>query len=171
MATSIGSLSKRWAIQRSGLKRTSGFPSGKSPSPGETSPKREGQSQDKPPVVEPRGPSRYKVTFTASEKFHDKIERLSALMPGADLVSMMEAAVTEKLERLEAKRLGKVKNPRKSIEEADTSPGVRGISAPVKCFVWKRDGAQWTFERDDGRRCPARRSAGCVAVHSTIEQP
>ena len=132
-------------------------PSGRSPSPGETSPKREGQSQDKPPVVEPRGPSRYKVTFTASEKFHDKIERLSALMPGADLVSMMEAAVTEKLERLEAKRLGKVKNPRKSVEEADTSPGVRGISAPVKRLVWERDGAQCTFERADGRRCPERR--------------
>jgi len=63
-------------------------------------------------------------------------------MPGADLVSMMEAAVTEKLERLEAKRLGKVKNPRKSVEEADTSPGVRGISAPVKRLVWERDGAQ-----------------------------
>ena len=78
-------------------------------------------------------------------------------MPGADLVSMMEMAVTEKLERLEAKRLGKVKNPRKSVEEADTSPGVRGISAPVKRFVWERDGAQCTFERADGRRCPERR--------------
>ena len=98
----------------------------------ETLPKPEGQRQDKPPVVEPLAPSRYKIQFTASEEFHDKIERLAALMPGADLVSMMEMAVTEKLERLEAKRLGKVKNPRKSVEEADTSPGVRGISAPVK---------------------------------------
>ena len=108
----------------------------------ETSPKPEGQRQDKPPVVEPLAPSRYKIQFTASEEFHDKIERLAALMPGADLVSMMEMAVTEKLERLEAKRLGKVKNPRKSVEEADTSPGVRGISAPVKRLVWERDGAQ-----------------------------
>jgi len=131
-------------------------PSGKSPSPGETSPKREGHRRDKPPVVEPLGPSRYKVTFTASEEFHDKIERLSALMPGADFVSMMEAAVTEKLERLEAKRLGKVKNPRKGLDEADTAPGVRGISAPVKRFVWKRDGAQCTFVSADGRRCPER---------------
>ena len=49
--------------------------SGKSPSPGETSPKHEGQRQDTPPVVEPLGPSRYKVTFTASEEFSDKIER------------------------------------------------------------------------------------------------
>ncbi len=42
-----------------------------------------------------------------------------------DLASMIEASVTKKLERLEAKRLGKVKNPRKGLEDADTSPGVR----------------------------------------------
>ena len=88
-----------------------------------------------------------------SEEFHDKIERLSALMPGADLVSMMEVAVTEKLERLEAKRLGKVKNPRKGLDEADTAPGVRGISAPVKRNARERDGTQCSFVSVDGRRC------------------
>ncbi len=51
-------------------------------------------------------------------------------MPGVDLASVMEAAVSEKLERLEAKRFGKTKNTRKSLEEADTSPGVRGASPP-----------------------------------------
>ena len=94
--------------------------------------------------------------FTASAEFHDKLQRLAALMPGADLASMMEAAVTEKLERLEAKRLGKVKNPRKGLEETDTSPGVRGIPAPVRRFVWDRDQGQCTFEAADGRRCPER---------------
>ena len=129
--------------------------SGKSDPPSETGPAP--KAAEKPPVVEPLAPSRYRVQFTASAEFHDKIERLAALMPGADLVSMMEAAVTEKLERLEAKRLGKVKNPRKSVEEADTAPGVRGISAPVRRFVWKRDQAQCTFESADDRRCPERR--------------
>ena len=38
-------------------------------------------------------------------------ELFSTTLPGADLVSMIEAAVTEKLERVEAKRLGKVKKP------------------------------------------------------------
>ncbi len=110
----------------------------------------------KPAVVEPLAPARYKVQFTASAEFRDKIDRLSALMPGADLASIMEAAVTEKLERLEAKRFGKTKKPRKSLEEADTSPGVRGLSAPVRRFVWERDKGQCTYETHDGRRCPAR---------------
>ena len=111
---------------------------------------------EKPAVVEPLAPARYKVQFTASAEFRDKIDRLSALMPGVGLASIMQAAVTEKLERLEAKRFGKTKKPRKSLEEADTAPGVRGISAPVRRFVWERDRGQCTYETKDGRRCPAR---------------
>ena len=111
---------------------------------------------EKPAVVEPLAPARYRVQFTASAEFREKIERLSALMPGEDLAAVMEAAVTEKLERLEAKRFGKTKKPRKSLDEADTSPGVRGISAPVRRFVWERDKGQCTFLSEDGRRCPAR---------------
>ena len=109
----------------------------------------------KPAVVEPLAPSRYKIQFTASGELRDKLLRLTALMPGNDLASIVEAAVTEKIERLEAKRFGKTKNPRKSLEDADTSPGVRGISAPVRRFVWERDGGQCTYRRN-GRRCPAR---------------
>jgi len=41
---------------------------------------------------------------------------------------------------LEAKRFGKTNRPRTKVEDADTSPGVRGIAAAVKRFVWERDG-------------------------------
>ena len=124
-------------------------PSGKSSPAPEPAPAPE--AADKPAVVEPLAPARYKVQFTASAEFRDKIERLSALMPGVELAAMMEAAVTEKLDRLEAKRFGKVKNPRKSIEDVDTSPGVRGIPAPVRRFVWERDHGQCTFESGGDR--------------------
>ena len=110
----------------------------------------------KPPVIEPLAPARYRVQFTASAELRDKLERLTALMPGNDLASIVEAAVTEKLERLEAKRFGKTNKPRKNLEDADTSPGGRGIAAPVRRFVRERDGGQCTFSTPDGRRCPAR---------------
>ena len=77
-------------------------------------------------------------------------------MPGSDLASIIDAAVSEKLERVEAKRFGKTKKPRKSLEEADTSPGVRGISAAVRRFVCERDQNQCTYETSDGQRCPER---------------
>ena len=110
----------------------------------------------KSPVVEPLAPSRYRVQFTTSTELHEKLERLVALMPGNDLATVVEVAVTEKLERIEAKRFGKTKKPRKSVEQADTSPGSRYISAPVKRFVWKRDGGRCTDLSPDGRRCTAR---------------
>ncbi len=64
--------------------------------------------------------------------------------------------MSEKLERLEAKRFGKTNHPRTNAEDADTSPGVRGIAAAVKRVVWVRDGGQCTFVSGDGRRCPER---------------
>ena len=96
------------------------------------------------------------MAFTASEELRDKLERLQALMPGVDLASIIDAAVSEKLERLEAKRYGKTNKPRKNLEDADTSPGVRGISAPVKRAVWARDRGQCTFIGARGKRCPER---------------
>ena len=109
-----------------------------------------------PAKLEPLSPARYKVEFTASEELRDKLERLEALMPGSDLASIIDVAVTEKLERLEAKRYGKTNKPRKNLEDADTSPGVRGISAAVKRAVWERDGGRCTFVSSDGKRCPER---------------
>lgn len=106
--------------------------------------------------MEPLAPARYKVQFTASAELHGKIERLVALMPGGDLAAVIDAAVTEKLERVEAKRYGKTKRPRKSVEQVDVSPGSRDIPAPVKRTVWARDGGQCTFVSESGKRCPER---------------
>jgi hypothetical protein len=96
------------------------------------------------------------VTFTASAEFRDKLERLQALMQ-EDLAAVMEAAVTEKVERLEAKRCGEVKTPRKNLDETDTSASSRYMPAAVKRVVRKRDGGQCTFVDKQGRRCTERR--------------
>jgi hypothetical protein len=105
-----------------------------------------------PPVVEPLRPERYRVQITASAELRDKLERLQALT-GEDLATVIEAAVSEKLERLEAKRFALTKNPRKTLEESDTSPLSRYIPAPVRRIVRKRDGNQCGFVDRNGRRC------------------
>ncbi len=110
----------------------------------------------KPAVVEPLAPARYKVQFTASAELHEKLERLCALMPDGDLASLIEQAVTEKLERIEARRFGKTKRPRKGLDQAETSPGGRHISAPVRRIVSERDEEQCTFVSEEEKRCPAR---------------
>jgi hypothetical protein len=112
-------------------------------------------------VMEPLAPARYKVQFTASASLRDKLERLQALMrssvPDGDLATLIEDAVSEKLERLEAKRFAKTKKPRKRLEQADTSPSSRYIPAPVKRAVRARDGDRCTFVDENGRRCTERR--------------
>ena len=79
------------------------------------------------PVVQPLSPGRYKVQFTASAEFHDKLEKLRALMgsrgPNCDLAAVIEQAVTEKLERLEARRFARTSAPRKADADTDADTG------------------------------------------------
>jgi hypothetical protein len=113
-----------------------------------------------PPVVEPLAPARYKVQFTASAELHDKLGRLQDLMrssvPDGDLARIIEAAVTEKLERLEAKRYAKTKAPRKSLKQSRMAPSSRQIPAAVRRAVHARDEGRCTFVDALGRRCRAR---------------
>jgi len=110
-----------------------------------------------PAVVEPLRPERYRVQITASAELRDKLERLQSLMQ-EDLAAVIEAAVTEKLERLEARRYAATKNPRKTLEETDTTPSSRYMPAAVRRVVRKRDGNQCRFVDSKGRRCTERRN-------------
>ncbi len=111
-------------------------------------------------MVQPIAPTRWKVQFRAGAELREKLDRLRALMrssvPDGDIATIIEEAVTEKLERLEAKRFAKTKAPRKRLEETVTSPSSRYIPAAVKRAVSKRDQYQCTFIADDGRRCGER---------------
>ncbi len=111
-------------------------------------------------VVEPLGAARYKVQFTASAELCDKLERLRALMrpsvPDGDLAAIVEQAVTEKLQRLEARRFAQTRAPRKTLSQSETSPRTRRIPAAVKRAVYLRDGGRCRYEDEQGRRCTAR---------------
>jgi hypothetical protein len=109
-----------------------------------------------PPRVEPLAPTRYKVQFTASAQLREKLERLQALCPGDDVAEVIEQAVTERLERLEARRFAKVAKPRSSLAGVASVPSSRYIPAPVRRAVHERDGGRCTFTDSQGRRCSSR---------------
>jgi hypothetical protein len=113
-----------------------------------------------PAVVQPLSPDRYKVQFTAGAELRDKIERLTALMrsevPDGDLAAVIERAVTEKLERLEARRFARTAAPTKKLSDTDTSATSRYIPAAVRRAVQLRDGGRCRFTDEQGRRCSER---------------
>jgi hypothetical protein len=117
-------------------------------------------------TIEPLGPARYKVQFTASAELRDKLERLQALMrpsiPDGDLAALIEVAVSEKLERLEARRFGRTQSPRASVSTTDTSPRTRHVPAAVRRNVHERDGGRCRFVDAQGRRCTER---GPIELH------
>jgi 5-methylcytosine-specific restriction endonuclease McrA len=105
-------------------------------------------------------PARYKVQFTASAELHDKLERLQALMrsevPDGDLAAIIDKAVSEKLERLEARHYAKTSAPRQELKEAPTFPATRYIPAAVRRAVRERDGDRCHYVDEQGRRCSER---------------
>jgi hypothetical protein len=113
-----------------------------------------------PSVVRPLAPGRYKVQFTACARLHEKLERLRSLMraqvPDGDLGTIIEAAVSEKLERLEARRFAATSRPRKGLSSADTSAASRHVPAPVRRAVRERDGDRCGYVDGAGRRCGER---------------
>jgi hypothetical protein len=110
--------------------------------------------------IEPLAPARYKVQFTASAGLQEKLERLRALMrsqvPDGDLGAIIEQAVSEKLERLEARRFAAAKRPRKGLAQTDVSASSRHVPAAVKRYVAQRDGTRCRYVDEQGQRCPER---------------
>jgi hypothetical protein len=113
-----------------------------------------------PALVQPLSPKRYKVQFTAGAELYDKLERLRALLrtevPDGDLATIIEKAVAEKLERLEARRFARTSSPRRDPVRRDPTPSSRHIPAAVRRAVYQRDKGRCRFVDARGRRCPER---------------
>jgi hypothetical protein len=113
-----------------------------------------------PALFQPLAPERYKVQFTAGAELCEKLERLRALLrsevPDGDLAAIIEKAVTEKLERLEARRFGRTSSPRKGPARISSDRSSRHIPAAVRRAVDRRDGGRCCFVDDYGRRCSER---------------
>jgi len=117
-------------------------------------------SSSERPIVEVLSPGRYKVQFTASAELRDKLERLRALMrmevPDGDLAGIIERAVSEKLERLEARRFAKTTSPRKKLPPTNTTQASRYLPAAVRRAAAERDGGRCRYVDERGRRCSER---------------
>jgi hypothetical protein len=85
----------------------------------------------RPAAIVPLAPARYKIQFTASAELRDKLERLRGLMrssvPDGDLAAVIEQAVTEKLDRLEARRFALTGSASTVLRASTASPSPRRL--------------------------------------------
>jgi len=121
-------------------------------------PLRHDGSRSARPDVDPLGAGRFKVQFTASAAFCEKLERLKALMlssvPDGDLAQVLETAVTEALRRREARRFAKTNTPGKTLADVDTAASSsRYIPAPVRRISHTSEEGRCGFVSSGGRRC------------------
>src|SRR6187399_1933322 len=107
--------------------------------------------------MEPLSASRYRVEFTASSEFCEKLERarelLSHSLPSGDLATLLERALDELIAG-ELRRRGGAGKPRKRRE---LQLGSRHVPVEVARVVWERDGFRCAFVDAEGRRCSERR--------------
>src|SRR6187551_4055036 len=107
--------------------------------------------------TEPLSASRYRVEFTASGEFCEKLERarelLSHSLPSGDLATLLERALDELIAREVRRREGAGK-PRKQRE---LKAGSRHVPVEVARAVRERDGFRCAFVDAEGRRCSERR--------------
>jgi len=106
-------------------------------------------------AIEPLAPARYKVQFTASAELRDKLESLQKLMH-SDLAEVIERAVTEKLERIRARRYGLTKTPRRGPAVDTIASSGRDVQAALRRAVHVRDAGQCRYVDAQGRRCSER---------------
>jgi len=77
-------------------------------------------------------------------------------VPDGDLAAIIDEAVTEKLERLEARRFARTTAARKELSESEMRPSSRHIPAAVRRAVYERDGGRCRYVDAQGRRCTGR---------------
>jgi hypothetical protein len=107
--------------------------------------------------AEPLSASRYRVEFTASSEFCEKLERardlLSHSLPGGDLGTLLERALDELIAREVCRREG----AGKLRKRRELTAGSRHVPVEVARAVWERDGFRCAFVDAEGRRCSERR--------------
>ena len=111
------------------------------------------------PIVQPTAPERYRVQFTIDQETHDEFRRLQALLrreiPDGDPAVVFKRAVRLMLEKVENKKLGVTKKPRRGsvIRPGTDRPRSRETPRAVKRVVWRKDAGRCAFVAPDGRRC------------------
>ena len=119
----------------------------------------------RPAVVTPLAPERYKVQVTLSRESYEKLRRAQDLLrhviPNGDPAAILDRALSLLVADLEKTRLASTTRPQ---QPRGAASGSRHVPAAVKRQVWARDRGQCAFVGTQGR-CMER---GFLEVHHVV---
>ncbi len=106
--------------------------------------------------VTPLAPKRFKLEMTLSERGHETLRELEALLShsGATTAELVERGLEVLLAQAKKQRAAATSQPRESKPRDEET---RHVPAAVTREVWERDESQCTFVAADGHRCESRR--------------
>jgi hypothetical protein len=103
--------------------------------------------------VAPLSAEKFALQLTIGEETRSKLLRAQALLrhqvPSGDLAEVLDLALDALLEKVEARKFGRVKAPR----VAKQSRSKRYVPRAARRQAVARDGARCSFVAEDGRRC------------------
>src|SRR5438132_221754 len=109
------------------------------------------------PVIRPLSEEMFKIQFTATRAFRDKLTQAQALLrhriPDRDIVRTLETALDLLIEKVKKERFATGRKPRATSLEPKPASS-RHVPDAIKRAVYERDGGRCTFKDDRGRRCP-----------------
>jgi HNH endonuclease len=123
------------------------------------------RGSERPAIVAPLAPERYKIQMTVSRETHDKLRRAQDLLrhsvPNGDPAVIFDRALTLLLEMAERRKIAVTFHPRNASSGTSRS---RHVRAAVKREVWKRDDGRCAFVGTEGR-CQER---GFLEYHHVV---
>jgi hypothetical protein len=118
-----------------------------------------------PIASKPLGALRYRVEFTASERYVELLQEARDLLqhqvPDRDVARVHELAMAAFVEQLRKRRQGARRRQRRAAESGSAPERVEGgvdryVPAEIRREVWQRDGGCCAFADASGRRCRER---------------
>jgi hypothetical protein len=115
---------------------------------------------DRPAVIAPLSEETFKVQFTASRAFRDKLRQAQDLLrhrlPSGDIAEILERAVDLLIEKVRKERFAATRRPKKDSAATDGPVSSRYVPASTRCHVDSRDEGRCAFVDARGKRCEER---------------
>jgi 5-methylcytosine-specific restriction endonuclease McrA len=112
------------------------------------------------PVIAPLSEATFKIQFTASRAFRDKLRQAQDLLRhrvrDGDPAAILEGALDLLIEQVKKERFATGRKPRQATAVETDGPPSRHIPNAIQREVFERDGARCTFVGLTGHRCEER---------------